>query len=362
MFSRGNRKLLPTGMAERIHLLDPLTDLRWAGFLERHGRASVFHTSPWLKALQETYDYQPVAYTTSAPGEALRNALLFCRVESWITGRRLVSLPFSDHCEPLVADATEFRQLLSAPQKELREGKWKYLDLRPLTSTLSQSVDQHADAACHCIHRLNLRPALPDLYRRLHVDSIRRKIERGRRENLTLSCGNSEALLEDFYRLHVITRRRQALPPHPRKWFANVLRLLGSTAIVRVARKGTTAIAAVLSIEHRRSLTYKYGCSDARFHNLGGMPFVFWDLVRDAKDRGMEEIDLGRSDLDNPGLITFKDRWGTSREPLVYARFPRQRRAANPDGVLFRMAGFVFSRCPTSLLAAAGNLLYPHVG
>src|SRR5262245_7651781 len=201
-------------MTERIHLLDPLTDPRWAGFLEGHRRTSVFHTSAWLGALRETYRYQPVAYTTSAPGETLRNALLFCRVESWITGRRLVSLPFSDHCEPLVGDVGEFRLLLAAPQEELHEGKWKYLDVRPLTSAFSHSVDQRpAESGPYCIHRLNLQPALPDLYRRLHVDSIRRKIERGRRENLTLESGNSKTLLEDFYRLHVITRRRQSLPP-----------------------------------------------------------------------------------------------------------------------------------------------------
>jgi hypothetical protein len=28
--------------------------------------------------------------------------LVFCRVRSWLTGRRSISLPFSDHCEPLV--------------------------------------------------------------------------------------------------------------------------------------------------------------------------------------------------------------------------------------------------------------------
>ena len=37
----------------------------------------------------------------SPPDEPLENGFLFCRVESWLTGRRLVSLPFSDHCEPL---------------------------------------------------------------------------------------------------------------------------------------------------------------------------------------------------------------------------------------------------------------------
>ena len=93
------------------HEIDPLTDPRWDRFLQQHPRASVFHSTPWLEALRRTYGYRPVAYTTSAPHEDLENGLVFCRVESWLTGRRLVSLPFSDSCELLVDDHSEFRVL-----------------------------------------------------------------------------------------------------------------------------------------------------------------------------------------------------------------------------------------------------------
>ena len=62
---------------------------------------SVFHTRGWLQTLQRTYGYQPVAFTMSAPSGALTNALLFCVVRSWLTGNRLVSLPFPITAEPL---------------------------------------------------------------------------------------------------------------------------------------------------------------------------------------------------------------------------------------------------------------------
>src|SRR5215472_17039235 len=84
-----------------IHAIDPLRDLRWAEFVERHPRASVFHTPGWLKALRRTYGYEPVVYTTSSPKADLNDGLVLCRIRSRITGHRLVSLPFSDHCEPL---------------------------------------------------------------------------------------------------------------------------------------------------------------------------------------------------------------------------------------------------------------------
>ncbi len=84
-----------------VYELDPLRDHRWPSFLQRHPQASVFHSVGWLEALHRTYGYEPVAFTTSPPTSDLKRALLFCRIRSWLTGHRIVSLPFSDHCAPL---------------------------------------------------------------------------------------------------------------------------------------------------------------------------------------------------------------------------------------------------------------------
>jgi len=54
-----------------VHVLDPLTDPRWPEFIERHPAASVFHSRGWLRALQMTYGYEPLAVTTSGPTEPL---------------------------------------------------------------------------------------------------------------------------------------------------------------------------------------------------------------------------------------------------------------------------------------------------
>src|SRR5438105_4017019 len=96
-----------------VHHVDHLRDQRWPEFLKRDPRASVFHAPEWLEALRRTYAYEPVVLTTSPPGKDLGNAMVFCRVRSWLTGTRLVSLPFSDHCEPLVGNQEEIEYLLS---------------------------------------------------------------------------------------------------------------------------------------------------------------------------------------------------------------------------------------------------------
>src|SRR5271163_255271 len=92
---------------------------RWSEFVERHSRSSIFHTVGWLEALRRTYGYEPIVLTTSPAGRELQNGLVLCQVNSWWTGRRLVSVPFADHCEPLVNDADEFNGVLSALAERL---------------------------------------------------------------------------------------------------------------------------------------------------------------------------------------------------------------------------------------------------
>src|ERR1700694_92136 len=94
------------------HFVDPLSDPRWSQLVGGDSRATVFHSPGWLLALRETYGYEPIVLTTSPPSQPLANGVVFCRIKSWFTGSRLVSLPFSDHCEPLVGAGEDPSQFI----------------------------------------------------------------------------------------------------------------------------------------------------------------------------------------------------------------------------------------------------------
>jgi lipid II:glycine glycyltransferase (peptidoglycan interpeptide bridge formation enzyme) len=131
---------------------------------------------------------------------------------------------------------------------------------------------------------------------------------------------------------------------------------------IRLARKNGVPIAAMLNLQHRSSVVYKYGCSDERYHGLGGMPFLFWRLVEESKASGAEIIDCGRSDLNNEGLIAFKDRLGTKRKLLTYYRYTnikKRQKVAQWDSRVLRE---FFCSLPDAFLSAAGGVLYKHMG
>jgi hypothetical protein len=347
-----------------IHKLDPLQDPRWSEFVNRHPRASVFHTRGWLEALSRTYGYVPVAFTASAPTSELNDALVFCRVRSWLTGRRMVSLPFSDHCEPLVNKSQELELLLQYLRADQANKEWRYLELRPIEGAeLGASVDdgfQPSDR--YLLHVINLRPELADLFRHFHKNSIQRRIRKAEKEGLSYECGRSEALLDKYYRLALLTRRRHQLPPQPRNWYRNLLACLGDAIDIHVASKNDHPVASIITLRFRDTVVYKYGCSDAAHNHLGATPLLFWRAIERAKASGASEFDLGRSNLDNPGLITFKDRWASQRTSLTYWRFPGGPRVTSGDSRARKFGKFIIGHMPSSLLKVTGKLVYPHVG
>ena len=353
-------------VSKTLHQIAPLVDGRWDKFVERHPRASVFHTTAWLEALRRTYGYDIIGYTTSPSGVELQNGIVFCRIESWLTGRRLVSLPFSDHCEVFSenVDPAAFSALL---EEQLRTEKWRYIEIRPLhlletTTTLQQTSHDY------CFHQLDLSPDLDTLFHNFHKDSTQRKIRRAEREHLTYQDGHSQALFEIFYRLFVLTRHRHQIPPQPARWFRNLIDCFGESLKIRVAFKGHEPVASILTLRYKDTLVYKYGCSASQFNNLGGTHLLFWKAIQEAKEQGLRTLDMGRSDTNNTGLITFKDRWGANRSVLTYLRYTadmghssRKYPEAGSDWKL-RCAKQVFAHTPTSLLPAIGNLLYKHMG
>ena len=344
-----------------VYTFNPLEDPRWAEFVQRHPRASVFHAPGWLEALRRTYGYEPVAYTTTPPGSELTNGVVLCRVYSRITGRRMVSLPFSDHCEPLVDRPEDLEGLLHFLELDCTKERWKYVEIRPRTGCAVPPGGLKPAQAFY-FHALDLNPELTEILHRFHKASTFGKIRRAEREGLTCEEGRGATLLEKFYQLLVRTRRRLQLPPHPRDWFRNLVDCLGDNVKIRTAAKDGRPIASILTLSFKDGLVYKYGCSDERFHNLGGMPLLFWHAIQEGKRNGAREFDLGRSDSDNPGLITFKEHWGATRSQLTYWRYPARLAPAAAAGWRMQAAKKVFAHIPDSFLIAAGKMLYRHIG
>ena len=357
-------RTLPPKKAVGIHTLNPLEDSRWDDLVARHPRASAFHQRGWLQALARTYGYEPVVLTTSSPTAELKNGLLLCRVKSWLTGRRLVSLPFSDHCEPICDSIEEMNALICFSQAVSHDQHYRYVEVRPTSEDFAQTTagSDFRPAGGYFLHVMDLRPNLDDLFRSLDKDCVQRRIRRAERAGLVEKCGTSDELLKAFYSLFVITRSRHHLPPPPCAWFQNLVQCQGKDVEVRVAYKDGNPIASILTLPFRQTGYFKYGCSDTRFHKFGAIPWLLWRAIAAAKSQGALAFDMGRTQEENAGLLAFKNHWVGRYKRLTYWRYPGTTSLDTPNGWKLKMVKRVFSHVPNSLLPVSGKLVYRHIG
>jgi lipid II:glycine glycyltransferase (peptidoglycan interpeptide bridge formation enzyme) len=252
---------------------------------------------------------------------------------------------------------------MASLREQQARAKWKYVELRPLISNghLEGGTSFGRSAKFH-FHVLDLRPDLDSLYLGLHKSCVRRKIQRAGQENLAYEEGRSEALLAGFYHLLLLTRRRHQLPPQPLGWFRNLLDCLGDRAKIHLVSRDGQPIAGILTLFYKQTLVYKYGGSDSRFHNLGGMPLLFWKAIQEGKQLGAREFDLGRSDTDNPGLAAFKEHLGAICCPLTYFSFPPLMPSSPAYAWKMKMVTSTVGWLPDRFLITVGRLLYRHVG
>jgi lipid II:glycine glycyltransferase (peptidoglycan interpeptide bridge formation enzyme) len=179
--------------------------------------------------------------------------------------------------------------------------------------------------------------------------------------------GRSQDLVEIFYGLQVETRRRHGLPPQPLQWFHNLTQAFGDALKIRVAFSGDKAVAAILTLQHKDTLVYKYGASDARFSALAGTHLLLWESIKEAKRQGLRCFDLGRSDWSNGGLITFKKRWGAAASELKYFRLSTSHAATlkipslDEGGWGLSPLKRVLQHAPRPMLRWIGERLYRHI-
>jgi lipid II:glycine glycyltransferase (peptidoglycan interpeptide bridge formation enzyme) len=242
--------------------------------------------------------------------------------------------------------------------------KWKYLEVRPINWNCGQTGDGigFLPAATYLLHKLDLRSDLNAVFRSLDKDSVQRRIQRAQRAGLVEKCGRSDELLEEFYALFIITRGRHRVPPTPYAWFRNLIHYLDKALEIRLAYKDKTPIAAILTLQFRDVVYFKYGCSDARFNKFGATPWLLWRAIVAGKSKGVNEFDMGRTQEDHAGLLAFKNHWVPEPKRLVYWTFPHASSLDSLDGWKFKMAKRIFSFMPNSLRTMTGRLIYRHIG
>lgn len=339
--------------------VNPLDYECWNKWLLNTPGCSFFHTSTWADVLSKAYNYRPVYFTVFGE-EKLSAVLPLMEVTSFLTGRRGVSLPFTDYCEPIFSDKAQFQEVFAAAVAFGKKQKWGYLEFRG-GEPFFQGERPYA---WHYGHTLDLTQGSSRIYDRLR-DSNHRNIKKREKNKIEISVLATPDALKEFCRLNMMTRREHGLPPQPHRFFQfmydNILSK-GRGFIVMASWRGGV-IAANVYFHFGDELIYKYGASDRSFQNLRANSLVMWEAIKWGCEHGYRMLHFGRTEPENKGLLQFKSGWGTKQYLIKYYRYDLQKNVftANPSDIN-PLLKKIFSKLPIPVLNIMGKFLYRHMG
>jgi hypothetical protein len=346
-----------TFACDKIPPIDLFQHPNWDTLVTSLPNFSFFHGVAWAKVLVETYGYAPNYFVTKGSNN-LCSMLPLMEVDSWLTGRRGIALPFTDDCEPLCQDNNSFKALF---QNAIEFGKmrgWKYLECRggrKLFEGVPASLSFYG-------HSLNLAAGEEQLFGRLE-SSVRRAIRKAEKDGVVVDISQSLEAMETFYSLQCKTRKKHGLPPQPFSFFSNIHKYILSqnSGMVAVASWRKTPVAASIYFHLKDRAIYKYGASDETFQHLRGSNLVMWEAIKWYWKRGVKKLHLGRTSMANEGLRRFKLGWGTSEGKIEYFKYDFRKECFVMDSdAAFGWHNRIFQSLPNFVSRMTGNLLYRH--
>jgi CelD/BcsL family acetyltransferase involved in cellulose biosynthesis len=337
--------------------ISPLDYPEWDDLLLESSDSSFFHTSAWAKVIVESYGYKPI-YFVSRDNDRLTCLMPFMEIASRLTGRRGVSLPFTDFCDPF-GPAESRQEAVQAALEHGRRSKWRFAEWRT-SEDLTEGVPSSKP---YLTHELDLTRSETDILSGLSK-SHRRNLKRAMKNEMDLTFDRTRVTLEDFYRLHCQTRRRHGLPPQPLLFFKKILEhiLSRDLGIIVSARRSGQVIASSVFFHFGSKAIFKYGASDPKALGYKPNNLVIWEAIRWYRDHGASGLNLGRTAIEAEGLRHFKVSWGASESALRYYRydFDRVDFARSPLRGDYPLR--LLSKAPLALLRLAGRLFYKHFG
>ncbi len=348
-----------------VTFVDPVVDDRWNRFTEAHPSGSIYHHSCWMQVIQKTYNYEPCYLAVKDERDCVQGVLPLFFVDSWLTGKRVISLPFSPYGGPLTTNPENLDVLLEALENHAKLRNAAYVQLRCAMESISLNRREYLQDEYYKIHILDLRPEVDALMGGFHKSCIRRPILKSLKNGLVLRIAETEEDLQAFYQLQLQTRKKHGIPPQPLEYFQNMWRILRPLNYMKLlmALYGSQVVAAMVLLQFKDMIVYQNGASDPRFLSLKPNHFLLWKAIEMSKAEGFQFFNFGKSSPQDKGLIEFKQRWGTKEYSLSYYYYPKVKgKTTNIEtSRKYRLVTSICQHLPPPLLKRIGEIVYRHL-
>jgi CelD/BcsL family acetyltransferase involved in cellulose biosynthesis len=341
-----------------IICIDPRHDPLWQTLIDQYD-SDVFHSPAWMNVLTDTYGMEPAAYVQLDDSGKPQAGIPFCFVSD-IRGERILSLPFSDYCDPLVKTADEWQALIA----QLLTRQCSVL-IRNLHNDLPLTDERFPEIKRAKWHGIDLTPDVDTMWMRLE-SSARRAIKKAQNAGISIVEVQDVDGLRAFFELHLgIRKRKYHLLAQPYNFFENIWHrfMEQGNGTLLVAKHDDRIIAGTLFLYWKDTFYYKFNASLPDTLEYRPSDLLIWQGMQLAKERGFIKWDFGLSDWDQDGLVRYKRKFATEEKTIYFLKHEPQTsfnpQTAGVGKILPNLTDlFTNESVPDQITEEAGNLLY----
>ena len=348
-------------------LLQKEDEHRYEAFIERAEDSKIYHTLEWKQIIERTYGYKPY-YVIVKDGVSIKGVLPLFEVRSLILGKRLVSIPFSHRVNILHSDdPAVLHEMLDfacglAQERDCRYLEIKHGDLLP---------DGHGLECSEFFFNsvLDLSRDIDEIWSDFESGSVRWGINRAKRSDLEIERGTTLEDYRKFYRLELVTRKTQGVPPYPFRFFEYLHAHLDDSGRARLllAYLDGVCIAGIILLCYNKQAIYGYGASLKEKEYLRTQPnnLLLWTAIQELHSEDFQKFDFGTTHPSNEGLLKFKSRWGTMDYKIPYYYFlnkAEQIPTIDRTSKKMNLITNILQRMPVAILKRVGPFLLKQVG
>lgn len=329
----------------------------WQAYVENHPEGLMSHLPQWKEVLEESFHHKPFYLFARDEKDRLCGILPLFQIKSWLTGNRLVSLPFS-LCGP-IADSEDILSELVCKAKDLcHDLKCSYLEIR-----MAKPKDlglQMSDYFSTYVLELS-EPK--EVWKKLDRKSVRWAINRSKKDGVSIRASSTTADLKYFYQLNQQTKRRLGVPGHPFAFLRNICSKMDTSTKLYLAELEGQPIAGIITLGFKDTVHYAYAASDKRFLIHRPNNLLVWQAIEESCGKSYHYFDFGKTSPDDEGLARFKKQWGTEQKKLYYYYYPRMPNliSANRSGTKYRFVTSLWRRLPLFVTGILSPIAFRHL-
>ena len=367
--SEAKQSLLLVKPTDKVIEIDPLKDPRWDTFVENHPNGWIVHLSGWKTLIEKSFPHMKghyLAIVDSSTNE-IRAAMPLFEVRSWLLGNRLVSIPHATICDPLVSTYEEMAVLIESALNLARKLRVIPVEIRTFVASKYVIDNRFGMSNVFKIQYLQLDRKPEEIMKLFHPTSVRQRIRKAMKSNLTVTSANSESDVYNFYCLNLMTRHRLNLPPQPYSYFKSLWEIFSPSRRIEIliAKNNEQIIAAVMLLKFKDRVSAEFTVWDKTFQDLNANYILYWEAIKLAYSEGYKIFDLGRTSQNNVDLMSYKERWGTNIIDLPQFYYPKnfsEKSDKRENTFSYKIVQNICNITPQLYLKYIGNFCYRHMG